>query len=135
MGLYARLARHTPMTQLKYSVRRLKHGNKKTIVDGITFDSQREAKRYGELKLLQKAGEISNLQLQMPYKLVDSVKLDGRKKPSIRYIADFVYWIYAEDDYYTIIEDAKSPHLRKNPVYRLKKHLLKAIHGMEIKEV
>ena len=113
----------------------MKHGNKKTVVDGITFDSIRESKRYCELKILQKAGKISNLQLQVPYKLVDSVYLDGRKKPAIRYVADFVYWIYTSDDYYTIVEDAKSPHLRTNQAYRMKKHMMKAFHGIDITEV
>lgn len=113
----------------------MKHRNKKTVVDGITFDSIRESKRYGELKLLEKAGEISNLKLQVPYKLVESVYLDGRKKPPIRYVADFVYWISTDKDYFTVVEDAKSPHLRKNQAYRMKKHLMKAVHGFEITEV
>ena len=56
---------------------RNKYGNKKTVVDGITFDSRKEAKRYQELKLLEKAGEIKDLRRQVKYELIPSQKING----------------------------------------------------------
>lgn len=111
---------------------RPKHGNKKIKVDGMTFDSKREYARWLELVLLERSGEITSLRRQVPFILVHSVKLDGRTKPAVRYIADHVY---NGSDGLTVVEDAKSPHLRKDPVYRLKKHLMMAVHSVEIREV
>jgi hypothetical protein len=107
-----------------------KHGNKKLIVDGEKFDSGREYKRYLELKLLEKYGEISELKRQVPFILAPAVKLSGRTKPALRYFADFTYMLGGE----LIIEDAKSPHLREDPRYRIKKHLMMSVHGIEIRE-
>lgn len=117
-----------------------KHGNKTTLADGRMFASGREAKRWMELKLLERAGEISELKFQVPYELAKSVVLDGRKKPAIRYFADFVYWKIDKNKKNEfpngewIIEDSKSPHLRTNPVYRVKKHLMMSVHGLVIIE-
>lgn len=110
---------------------RPKHGNKKVKVDGMTFDSQREYSRWQDLKVKEKYGLITDLQRQVPYVLAPSVKLNGRTKPAIRYYADFTY----RECGFTIVEDAKSPHLRKDPVYRIKKHLMMAVHSVEIREV
>jgi hypothetical protein len=83
-----------------------KHKAKKTTLLGIDFQSMKEAKRYNELLLLLKAGEISNLRLQVPFELAPSVKFDGepRKKPALRYLADFVY---NDKNGNQIVEDAK----------------------------
>ena len=94
-----------------------KYGNVKTIVDGIKFDSKKEAKRYGQLKLLEQAGEISVLRLQV--KFILSV---------CTYVADFVYY---NKDMVLIVEDCKG---MKTPVYRLKKKMMKHEHGIEILE-
>jgi len=104
-----------------------KYGNKKTVVDGIKFDSAKEAKRYGELRMLLKAGVIGLLQLQVVYRL----EIDG--KLICKYIADFEYIVVGTGE--TVVEDVKSAMTRKLPVYRLKKKLMKQIHGIEIKEV
>jgi hypothetical protein len=115
------------LAQLRPAKRtRSKYGNKKVTVDGIRFDSKREAKRYGELKLMQMAGEISDLCLQVRYPLVvNEVKIGF-------YIADFVYWdknvgISGQE----IVEDSKGC---KTPVYNVKKKLMKAIHNIDIYE-
>lgn len=71
----------------------------KTVVDGISFDSRKEANRYAELKLLERAGQLHNLRLQVPYVLVEKSKYGQ----AIRYIADFVYEMGGE----TIVEDVK----------------------------
>lgn len=100
-----------------------KYKAKKTIVDNITFDSKKEANRYCELKLLERARVISNLQLQVPYILIPKSKY-GR---AIKYVADFVY----EENNKIVIEDVKGV---KTPVYRLKKRLMAERFGIVIKE-
>ena len=108
----------------KYSTNHTsKYHAKKTIVDDITFDSKKEAMRYQELKLLQRAGEIENLQLQVPYVLIEKSK-HGR---AIKYIADFVY----EEKGQTVVEDSKG---YRTDVYKLKKRLLAEKYDIEIKE-
>lgn len=108
-----------------------KHGNQKVVApDGQKFDSRREYRRYLALCLQERAGTISGLSRQKRYVLAPSVVLDGKTKPAVRYIADFVYI----RDGRQVVEDAKSPHLRKDPVYRLKKHLMKSVHGIDIVE-
>lgn len=107
-------------------VKKNKYGNKKTVVDGIKFDSAKEAKRYGELKMLLKAGVIGLLQLQVVYEL----KVNDKRV--CKYIADFEYIIVKTGE--TVTEDVKSEATRKLPVYRLKKKLMKQVHGIEIKE-
>lgn len=102
-----------------------KFKNTKIEVDGIKFDSIKESKRYGTLKLLQKAGEISDLKLQVRMDILVS-----DKKIAV-YIADFTYM---EKGRY-VVEDVKSDFTRKNPVYRLKKKLIEAIYNLKIKEV
>lgn len=101
-----------------------KFGNIKTTIDGIVFDSAKEAKRYVELRYLQMVGEISELELQVPYEL----QVNGKKVAS--YVCDFKY----KRDGETIVEDCKSPITKKHPVYRLKKKLMKSVHGIDIQE-
>ena len=67
-----------------------KYRNKKVEADGLKFDSQREYKRYCQLILLQKLGEISELKIQVPFELVSKQKkLNGKFEQPVRYIADF----------------------------------------------
>ena len=101
-----------------------KYNAKRTTVDGITFASQKEARRYKELKLLERAGEIGDLSLQPVFAL----EVNGRKCG--KYLADFSY--YKGNEY--IVEDCKSGPT-KTPVYRLKKKLVKALYGIDITEV
>ena len=69
-----------------------KYHNRKTRIENIVFDSQKEAQRYCELKLLEKKGEISQLQRQVPFELIPAeVGADKKKLRSIVYLADFVY--------------------------------------------
>lgn len=103
-----------------------KYRNVKASVDGITFHSKKEANRYVELKLLQKAGEISNLELQKKYPMV----VNGVKV--CEFWADFAYIDQKGNE---VTEDVKSPITRKEPTYRLKNKLFKACYGREIKEV
>ena len=100
-----------------------KYHARKTEVDGIVFDSKKEALRYRELLLLQRAGVIKGLRMQVPYTLIEKSKY-GRE---IKYVADFVY----RENEEMVVEDTKGI---KTPVYRLKKRLLAEIYGIEIKE-
>ncbi len=80
-----------------------KYKNTKIVVDNIKFDSNLEATRYKELKLLLRAGEISNLELQPRFLLQDSFKKNGKTYRKIEYIADFQYIENGK----TIVEDVK----------------------------
>jgi len=100
---------------------RNKYGNRKTKVDDIVFDSNKEATRYFELRVLKMNGEISNLELQQRFELLPPFRRDGEAHRKIEYIADFTY---TDKDGNKIVEDVKSPITRINPVYRLKKKLL-----------
>ena len=80
-----------------------KYKNKKTQIDMYIFDSTKEAKRYRELKLLEMAGEISNLELQPRFLLQESFKKNGKTYRKIEYVADFKYIEKGK----TKVEDAK----------------------------
>lgn len=103
-----------------------KYRNKPVEIDGVKFDSKAEAKRWGELKLLERAGQIAGLELQPSFALV----VNGVKVCTYR--GDFAYVAVNGP---RVIEDVKSPATRANPVYRLKKKLLKACEGIDITEV
>lgn len=126
-----------------------KYKNKKVEVDGIVFDSKKEAARYRELKLLEQQGVISNLQLQKVYELIPAqyetferygVKgkrlKDGKRlleRPLV-YIADFVY----EQDGKTIVEDVKGYRNTASAGYAkfvIKRKMMLYVHGIRIKEV
>lgn len=94
----------------------MKYNNSKTVVDGITFDSKKEAKRYTVLKSLQDDGYIKDLKLQVPFELVP--KQLGER--SVRYIADFTY--YDVEKNINVVEDVKG---FKTDVYKLKRKLFK----------
>lgn len=102
---------------------RPKYGNRRTIVDGINFASAKEARRYGELKLLERAGEITALQLQPRFPLL----VAGKK--ICTYVGDFQY---LERNASVVVEDAKG---FKTPEYKLKAKLFEAVVGFPIREV
>lgn len=100
-----------------------KFGNNKKEIDGILFDSEKEARRYGELKLLLKVGEIGLLELQVPYELNEG------GTHSLKYIADFVYRDAKTGE--KIVEDTKG---FKTKIYLKKRRLMLKLHGIKIKE-
>lgn len=126
-----------------------KYNAKKVTIDGITFDSQHEANRYCELKLLEKCGAISNLELQKKYELIPAqyeyYKRYGKNGRSLKdgkrlleraciYIADFVYQENGE----TIIEDAKGyrdPTSAGYAKFVIKRKLMLYKYGLKIREV
>lgn len=111
--------------------KRSKYGNIKINCDGITFHSKKEAKRYKTLKLKEKAGLISNLQIHPKF----SIEVNGEH--ICNYIADFSYY---EENGKLVVEDTKGidPKGRwdtRTETYKLKKRLMKAVNNIEIKEV
>lgn len=122
-----------------------KYNNKKIEVDGMTFDSKKEANRYKELSLLQKAGEISGLQTQVRYVLIPSQREvseevytrgenKGKNKPGkllereCTYVADFVYYKNGK----VIVEDTKGFRTKE---YIIKRKLMLYVHHIQIKEI
>jgi hypothetical protein len=114
-------------------VRRSKYAAVPTTIDGVRFSSKKEAARYMELKMLQKAGEIHGLELQPKFPLyVGKVgqRIERADKPVCSYIADFRY---REGPTGILrIEDVKG---MKTPVYRLKKKMVEAQYGITVREV
>lgn len=116
-----------------------KYKAKPTVVDGIRFHSQKEARRYAELKLLERAGEIHLLELQPRYELRVPLPSGHPKAGQAfkcvgAYIADFQYATHP--DYPArgkcVVEDVKG---FKTPLYRWKKKHVEAQYGIEIREV
>lgn len=93
-----------------------KYRNKKVIVEDYVFDSIEESRRYKELKLLLRAGKISNLELQPHFLLQEGFKKNGKTYRKIEYIADFIY----EENGKTIVEDVKG---MQTDVFKLKHKL------------
>lgn len=104
-----------------------KYNAKKTTVDGIQFDSAKEAKRYTRLRDMQEAGEIQNLRLQVPFELLPSFECDGVKYRGMRYIADFVYVRNGKQ----VVEDTKGV---KTAEYKLKRKLMAYVNHINIEE-
>lgn len=125
-----------------------KYSNQKAVRNGAVFDSRREARRYSELRLLERAGAITDLQKQVEFELIpaqyETVPTGefykrGTKKgtpkmkqvcieQSVKYIADFVY----QENGKTVVEDAKGFRTEK---YIIKRKLMLYVHGIRIKEV
>ena len=107
-----------------------KYGNQKTVIDGIVFDSKREGQRYQELRLMERAGEISGLERQVTFPLLPRMKApNGKVVQGVKYIADFVY---RDRHGALVVEDAKG---YKTKEYVLKKKLLLDRYGYWIQEV
>jgi hypothetical protein len=121
-----------------------KYGSKKVVIDGQTFDSKKEARRYCELLLLVRAGEITDLQRQVEFELIPaqyetierySDKTGKRLKDGMRcveqkcsYYADFVYY----KDGQMVVEDTKG---MRTTDYIIKRKLMLWVHGIKIREV
>lgn len=129
---------------IKYKSNR-KYGNQKVTVNGITFDSKKEANRYCELLLLEKSGAISNLQLQVKFLLIPTQreecteeykrgKRKGQPKPGrvleneCSYLADFYYI----ENGNIVVEDTKGVRTKD---YIIKRKLMLQKYGIRIKEI
>ena len=121
---------------------RSKYGNKKAKHDGMVFDSRRERNRYILLSALQRAGEISDLRMQVTYELLPAIyemeekqlktkvkKVQRCAQRAVHYIADFVY---KDKEGNEVVEDTKGMRTKE---YLLKKKMMRALLGIQIKEV
>lgn len=109
-----------------------KYHNEQIVVDGEKRDSLTESNRYEELKILQRLGQIKDLQRQVPYTLIPSQKGENRNERPVKYIADFVYKErQADGSWKDIVEDTKG---YKTKDYTIKRKLMLYIHGISIKE-
>jgi len=125
---------------------RSKFGNRKAVIDGIKFDSRKEARFYLFLKEAEKKGDISDLKLQVPYELIPAIyedqviHLKTKDKivqrcvqKAVRYVADFVYIETSSNQ--EVVVDVKGGNATRTPEYKLKKKMMKAFKGIDIKEV
>lgn len=125
---------------------RSKYGNRKVARDGMTFDSVKEYRRFCELRLLERAGEVAELRRQVKYILIptqrafcNEIYTKGKKKGCFKpgklleqecnYIADFVY---TDKDGRQVVEDTKGVRTKE---YVIKRKLMLYIHGIRIREV
>ena len=109
-----------------------KYHSKKNVVDGITFDSEREAWRYGELMALRLAGEIRDLELQKSFELIP-VQRDSAGRVierAVRYKADFYYYDVRRRCF--VVEDTKGV---RTDDYIIKRKLMLWVHKIKIKEI
>ena len=102
-----------------------KYNNTKIRVDGRLFDSKAEAARWQELQMLERAGEITELERQVEYELIPKQK--GER--AVKYIADFRY---VDHEGKTVVEDTKGV---KTPVWIIKRKLMLRVHGIRVREV
>lgn len=102
-----------------------KYHNRKVVIDGITFASGKEAKRYGELKILEKAGFISEMRMQVPFELIPRQGKEG----AVKYIADFTY---LDKDGNLHVEDTKGFRTKE---YIIKRKLMLFMKGIKIEEI
>jgi hypothetical protein len=114
-----------------------KYKSKRVTIGERTFASMREADRFVLLSAAQDVGEICELQCQVRFVLAPAVDIgEKRKKPALRYFADFVYVVCKTGVFgeagQTVVEDSKGVQTR---AYRDRKHLMKTVHGIDIREV
>lgn len=134
-NLQARIAGRPSVTAMRDAPaekarRGQKYGNQKVTDAGITFDSKAEHKRWQYLVLLQRAKEIRELRLQVPFELIPAqVSPSGKKERPTVYLADFTY---LDKSGALVVEDVKGA---VTPEFRLKRKLMLHVHGIEVKEV
>lgn len=117
------LAKHVPNAPLS-APKRSKYGNRKTVLDGMVFDSAQESRDWADLSLRQKAGEIRNLRRQVTFECV------WNDVPVCKYIADFAYEELTGEHWRKVVADSKG---FSTALFRLKAKILKATHNIEIR--
>jgi hypothetical protein len=108
-----------------------RYRNEKLTTPEGTFDSKGEYDRWCKLKMLQKGGVISDLRRQVKFVLAPPVILEGKQKPALRYFADFVYLQCGLQ----VVEDFKSPATAAESSFRIKLHLMKSVHDIDVQLV
>jgi hypothetical protein len=109
---------------------RKKYGNIKRTVDGIVFDSIREADHYSTLKMMERAGEISGLLCHPRFLIAEAVEYSGEVMRARHYEADFSFTDQATGRMW--VQDVKCPITAKDPLYRLKRQLFLSRYGKDI---
>lgn len=104
-----------------------KYRNRRVRNEDGAFDSEREYRRWCDLKLLAKAGQIVDLTRRVEFELAPACVIGGRRRRAMKYVADFSYLERGEK----VVEDSKG---YRNRVYLLKRHLMMTVHGIEIFE-
>jgi hypothetical protein len=117
-----------PRGNVVRSIRRSKYRNMRVIVDGLKFQSKREAKAWCDLKHRERAGEISELRRQVPYQLYASTECGGIVAPICKYVADFVFIDNRTRE--TVVADAKGGCI--TPMFRLKQKMMRICYGIEV---
>lgn len=119
---------------LMQQARETKYRSRKITVDGITFDSVKEANRYQELRMLERAGEIRDLQRQVPFVVIPTQRDENGKliEKEVRYVADFTY--IEKGKLTRTVEDVKSEATRTRE-YIIKRKLMLYRNGIRIREV
>lgn len=110
-----------------------KYKNKPCKVGDEKYRSQKERDRHQALLLLERAGHIDSLRREVAFELAPAVVIQGRRRPPLRYIADYVYMQREATGigWRKVVEDCKGV---RTEGYRVKRHLMKAVHGIEILE-
>ena len=113
----------------------MKYRNKKTELDGLKFASRKEAQRYAELKLLQRAGEIRKLETQVPFLLIPTQTDENGEviERALKYVADFVY---NDKNGKLVVEDVKGYRGGEAyTVFTIKRKLMLKVHKIRVREV
>ena len=130
LRIQAAQAQRVSFGQRQPQQKRRKYRNEVTYLDGMRFDSKAEARRWSMLKLMERAGEISDLKAQVVFGLLPAQEVGGRKEKPVQYIADFTY----QKDGQLVIEDVKSGPT-KTREFIIKRKLMMWIHGLIVHEV
>lgn len=112
-----------------YQSKKSKYHAQKTVLDGIKFDSKKEANRYAELRLMERAGLIKGLQRQVRFELIPAFDVDGKHYRPTSYVADFVYTDTKSGK--QVVEDCKG---FRTDIYRLKAKMFAHKFGVSILE-
>lgn len=108
--------------------RHQKYKNKVTETPDGRFDSEAEYRHWCHLKIRLRLGEITDLQRQVVFELAPAVVIQGRKRPPLRYVADMCFVEGGK----RVVADVKGAI---TPEYRIKRHLMASVHGVEIQEI
>jgi hypothetical protein len=118
-----------PLGEQRVAVKN-KYGAIATVVDGQRFDSKSEAKRFCQLQIMERAGQISDLKTQVSFELLPAQEIAGKKERAVKYIADFQYMKKGQ----LVIEDVKSAPT-KTKEFVIKRKLMMFIHKAVVREV
>lgn len=123
-----------------------KYNNQKIYLDGFLFDSKKEAQRYQQLKLMEKAGVICDLKRQVKYELVPAQYVDGKcVERAVTYTSDFEYYVLKDLRQKSVMADVKAKTIgqyivedvkgMRTDVYKIKKKLMLYRYGIQITEI